>query len=140
MGARFESVFSFKSVAEEVAIGLEAAEFGGAFVKQAVRQGAGAVDGQLDFGGGFGLHGVERLREAGLDLAAAAETPEGAVDFIDEAGFERSGGGEGEEEIGFGLRVVLFLTGADEIGLGEEAVGSGVFGANGAAGFGARAG
>jgi hypothetical protein len=140
----------FESVVEEVAIGLEAAEFGGAFVKQAVRLGAGAVDGELEFGGGFGLHGVGRaggayvlltqgLQEGGLDLAAAAETPDGAVDFVDEAGFERAGGCEGGDEIGFGLRVVLFLTGADEIGLGEEAVGGGVFGAGRAAGFGARA-
>ena len=32
-----------------VAFGLEAAEFGGAFVEQAMGLGAGAVDGALDF-------------------------------------------------------------------------------------------
>jgi hypothetical protein len=141
----------FDSLVEEVALGLEAAEFGGAFVKQAVRLGAGAVDGELEFGGGRGLHGVRGvgcvgclrsygLEESGFDVAAAAETPEGAVDFVDEAGFERAGGCEGGDEVGFGLGVVVFLTGADEIGLGEEAVGGGVFGAGGAAGVGARAG
>ena len=38
--------------------GLEAAEFGGAFVKEAMDLGAGAVHGYLDFGLCFKLHGV----------------------------------------------------------------------------------
>ena len=61
-------------------------------------EGAGAVDGELEFGGGIELHGVGRTvvgfgsGKAFFDLAAAAETPDGAADFVEKIAFERSEG------------------------------------------------
>jgi hypothetical protein len=56
VGARWEVFVA------EVALGLELAEFGGAFVQEAVGLSAGPVDGVLEFGGGLVLHRVDRTR------------------------------------------------------------------------------
>ena len=80
-----------------LAPGLEFAKFRGAFVEQAMGLGAGAVDGLLGFFGVFvgSLHGVVQVgtrlvrdSEISLDFAAAAETPGGAADFVDQGVFE----------------------------------------------------
>jgi hypothetical protein len=127
----------------KVALGLELAEFGGAFVEHAMGLRAGAIYGILRSGCGFVLHGVVGLgglHEGGLDFAAAAETPEGPMDFVGETGFEDAGGGELIEEIGSVLFVERFFAGADEIAGGEEAVGGGVFGTRGFASIGTGSG
>ena len=126
----------------EVALGLELAELGDAFVEKAVGLGAGAIDRVLGSGGGCVLHGVSCAGgdEGGFDLAAAAQTPQGAMDFVGEIAFEDADGGELIEEIGSVLFVEGFFAGADEIAGGEEAVGGGVFGAGGFTGGGSRPG
>ena len=124
----------FEVFVAEVTFGLELAEFGGAFVEQTMGLGAGAVDGSLEFGRGFILHrvglgvGVEGCDEAFFDLAAAAETPHGAADFVDEIVFEDAGGGEVQAErvVEFGIEGLF--AGTDEVVGGEEAVFGGVFG------------
>ena len=110
---------------------------------------AGAVDGFLDaLGIGAGrFHGirdvvfsvVETEYQARFDLAAAAETPGGALDFFDEDFFEDADGGEFVEERGVERRVGALFAGADEVA-GEEAENDGVFGRPGAAFGGARSG
>jgi hypothetical protein len=124
-----------------LALGLEFAEFGGAFVEQAVGECSCTVDGELEAGGCFLLHRV-LLGWAGeifFDLAAAAEPPHGAADFVGEIEFEHAYGGEiGVESLGeFGVGGLL--VGADEVAGGEEAEGDGVLRGGGFTGFCARA-
>lgn len=123
------------------ALSLQGAEFGRAFVEEAVRLGTGAIDGELEFGGGFLLHWVRGnigcvRGERFLDLATAAETPCGSADFVYQIEFERAvrdqGGMEGFGEFGVGF----LFAGADKIVGGEEAVGDSVFGGCSFAGFG----
>ena len=131
-------------------LGLEFAEFGGAFVKQAVGLGTGAVDGVLNLVGAAveGLHRVvdvggvivESEQEACFDLAAAAETPCGAADFFHESVFEGADRGEFAFEIGLELGVVGFFFGTDEVAPGEEAEGDAVEGRGCFAFFGAGTG
>ena len=47
-----------KGFVAQLAFGLEFAEFGGAFVEEALVECAGAIDGELEFGLGFVAHGV----------------------------------------------------------------------------------
>jgi len=133
----------------EVGLGPEFAEFGCAFVKETVGEGSGAVYGPLDLlGVGVGgFHGVEDVPcavveaddEVGFDFAAAAETPHGAADFVDEIVFERTAGGEIGAEGFVELGVDIVFAGTDEVAGGEEAVGDGVLGGDGFAFFGAGA-
>ena len=135
---------------EELAFGLEPAEFGGRFEEQTMGLGAGAVDRVLDaFSVGVGdrfirtFHGigdvvltiVETEDQAGFDFAAAAETPGGALDFVDEDVFEDADGGEIVEEGCVEGRIGALFAWADEVA-GEEAESDGVFGGFGAARFG----
>jgi hypothetical protein len=123
-----------------LAFGLEFAEFGGAFVEEAMVEGAGAIDGELEFGLGFMAHGVGDWREVGVvgdeglfDFAAASETPHGAADFVDEVVFEDADGGEFGAKLFAEVAVVGFFAGADEVAGGVEAEGGGVQGGDGAA-------
>ena len=75
--------------AAEVALGLEGAEFGGAFVEQAVRKGTRAINGELDFGGRVALRGI-LVGEIFFHLAATAEAQDCSADFTDEIVFEHS--------------------------------------------------
>ena len=134
----------------ELALCLELAEFGGAFVEEAVGLGAGAIDGLLDLvGGGAGhFHGVEDVAatvvetddDVGFYLATTAKTPHGAMDLIHEIAFEWTGGREGIDEVGFGLGVNFFFAGADEIAVSKKAFGDRVFGGCRLARVGARSG
>ena len=122
----------------ELALGLEFAEFGGAFVEEAVGLGSGAVDRFLDFFGvgAHGFHGiedeasavVEPEHEVGFDFTAAVETPHGSADFGGEVVFEDALGGEIGVDglVEFGVKVLL--VGSDEVRGGEEAVFQGVLG------------
>jgi hypothetical protein len=132
------------------ALGLKPAEFGGAFVEQAMGLSAGAVYRLLDLVGleVVGFHGIENAggvgaaenhHEVGLYLTAAAETPHGAADFVDESVFEDGPGRVIFEKRVAEAGVIGFFTGPDEISRGEEAVGDGVFGARGFAFVSARA-
>jgi hypothetical protein len=122
----------------ELALGLEFAEFGGAFVEEAMGLGAGAVDGFLDFFrlGVHGFHGIEDEAsavvepedEVGFDFAAAAETPHGASDFVDQAVFEDALGGEVLADGLVEFDVEVLFVGSDEVRGGEEAVFQGVLG------------
>ena len=98
--------------------------------------GAGAVDGFLDSDGAFlgGFHGIEDVTlaivetddEVGFDLAAAAETPGGAMNFFDEDVFEETARGKLVDKAGVKGFVAFFFTGPDEVSR-EEAEGYGVF-------------
>ena len=68
-----------------------------------------------------------------FDFAAAAETPHGAADFVDEVVFEEADGGEFGAELFAEVAVVGFFVGADEVAGGVEAEGGGVAGGDGAA-------
>jgi metal-dependent amidase/aminoacylase/carboxypeptidase family protein len=57
-----------------------------------------------------------------FDVAAAAETPHGAADFVDEAFFEDADRAEFLHESSGELRVGEFLAWEDEVVEGEEAV------------------
>jgi len=135
------------SFAEEflgvVTLGLEAAEFGGAFVEEAVGLGPGAVYGALGlFGAGVvGFHRVifKGGEEIGFYRSAAAETPHGLADFIYEISFEEAYGGQFVQEFAVELAVGGLVGGANEIARCVEALLDAVFGARGLAGFGARA-
>jgi len=128
------------------AFGLEFAEFGGAFVEQTVGEGTGAVDGELEFGGGVGLHGVGgvvggfRSGETFFDLGAAAQTPRSATNFVEEIEFERAAGREVDLKFGGEFGPGGFFAGADEVAGGEEAESYGVSGRDCFAGFGDGAG
>jgi hypothetical protein len=112
-------------------MGLEEPEFGGAFVKETMGLGAGAVDGELDFGLGFVLHGVGGIfgREVFFDDAAATETPHSAAHLIDDVVFEEADRSEVMPEGCVEFVVEGLFAGADEIVEGKEAWGwLGVFG------------
>jgi hypothetical protein len=135
--------FSFEILKAQVTLGLEPAQFGDAPVEEAVALRAGAVDGELDRGGGFVLHGVgdgAGFDHGGFDFAAAAEAPHGAADFVDEVVFEaafwKKFGAEGLVE--FVIRGLF--TGTDEVFGGEEAMFGGVFGGGRFTGAGAGSG
>jgi len=134
----------------DLAIRLELAEFGGAFVEQAMSLSASAVDRFLNFFG-FGVggfHGIEDEPraivkaddEVRFDFAAAAETPHGSADFVDKIAFEDADRGEIAEEFGVEFIVGGLVGWPDEIAVGIESVGEAVFGRGGFARFGARAG
>jgi len=119
-------------------LGLEFAEFGGAFVKQAVGLGTGAVDGVLNLVGAA-VEGLQRVVDVGgviveseqetcFDLAAAAESPCGAPDFFHESIFESADRGEFSFEIGLEFGVVGFFRRTDKVAAGEETEGDAVEG------------
>ena len=66
----------------ELALGLEAAEFGEAFHVETISLIAGTVD------GGLGGVGVVAVVEVGFDYAATAETPGSGDDFDGEGVFD----------------------------------------------------
>jgi hypothetical protein len=115
-------------------LGLEFAEFGGAFVEEAMSQGTGAVYGELKAGSGFFLHRVLLCRagvegdEILFDLAAAAETPHGTADFVGEVEFERADGSEAFLEVLGEFGIGVLFVGADKVTGGKEAEGDGVLG------------
>ena len=99
-------------------LGLELAQFGGAFVEDAMGLSAGAIYGQLDFGRGFQLHGIEYgvgFEKAFFDPGAAAESPHGAADFLDEVVFEDAFGREILDEDCVDLGIESFFAGTDEV-------------------------
>jgi hypothetical protein len=102
------------------ALGLESAELGEGAADPVVGVGAGAVEG-----------GVVVDFAAGFEEAAAAETPGGAQDFVDEAVFEIAVGGEPLVEFGEGFVVLVLLVFADEVVGGEEAGFEGIAGGDG---------
>src|ERR1700730_13365454 len=98
--------------------------------------GAGTIDGSLMYFGVrvAGLHRVKDVAcavvetdgEVGFDFAAAAETPHGAADFVDEIDFEQADGSQfGVERFG-DVGVEGFFAGTDKVMFGEEAVDDGV--------------
>ena len=116
-----------------VALGLEAAEFGGVFVEEArgliAARGAmeswrfeWAVSGCMGSSGWAGWLGGEFA----FEFAAAGEAPHGSEDFFDEATFEHAFAGE------FGYCGILkvgvegLFFGEDVVAGGVEAGGSGV--------------
>jgi len=117
-----------------LALGLELAEFGGAFVEEAVREGAGAIDGELEFCGGFLVHRIVEIFEIAetfFNLATAAESPHDAADFVDEVEFEGAFGNEAFLEVPGEFGVGVVLVGPDEVAGGEEAKADGVLGGGG---------
>ena len=119
-----------------VALGLEAAEFGGRLIKKTAGLGAGTVDGGLAAVGGVVVEGGE----GGFGEAAAAEAPHGSEDFLDQAFFHQRDGAEFDLEGFFEIGVEGLFAGADQGAGGEEAGGEGVLGGDGFAFFGGGAG
>lgn len=117
-------------IAEE-ALGLEAAEFGGRFIKKTAGLGAGAVDGSLAAIGGVIVHGGH----GGFNVAAAAETPHGTQDLFDQVFFHEGGGAEFGVEGFFEFGIDCLLSRADMGAGSKEAGRNGVFGRSRLAGF-----
>ena len=130
----------------QLALGLEFTEFGGAFVEETLAECAGAIDGELEFDLSFVAHGVwdefgvGAVGDEGLfDFAAAAETPHGAADFVDEVVFEEADGGQFGAKLFGEVVVVGFFVGTDEVSGGVEAVSDSVLRGDGFTGFRTRA-
>ena len=114
--------------------------------------GSGAVNGELEFGGGFDLQrvrdggvrtvggGEAGFKHRGFGFGAAAETPHGAPDFFGETGFEGADRGEFAVEGFAEFGIVGFFAGPDEVTGGEETEFCRVFGGGGFAFFGAGSG
>jgi hypothetical protein len=115
---------------------LEAAEFGGRLVKKTAGLGAGAIDGELAAAGGVIIEGGE----GGFDEAAAAKTPHGSENFLDQVLFQEGSGAEFGVEGLFVHAIDGIFAGADEGAGGEEAGGEGVLRGGGLSCFGDRAG
>jgi hypothetical protein len=94
-----------------LAIGLEAAKFSGAFVEETMGLVAGFIHRQLGFREVFGAGGSQRF----FDEAAAAETPGGPADFVEESFFENACGGEVVAEGFVEFGVELLFAGTDEV-------------------------
>ena len=111
------------------AFGLEFAEFGCAFVEEAMGLRSGSIHGELEAGFGVALHRIFRHSgERFFDLGAAAEAPHGSSDFVGEVLFENAGRGQFGLEILSEFVVYRLFAGADEVADGEEAEGDGVLG------------
>ena len=104
-------------------------------MEQAMGLVAGTVDGELEFGLRFDLHGVgdSFARFAGdvkacFGYAATVETPHGSADFVDEGALEDAYRGKVLGEFGVEFGPGGLVGWSDEVVGGEEAFGNGVFG------------
>jgi hypothetical protein len=146
-GGRIGGVF--EHCGAELALGLEAAEFGEGAAEEVVSLGAGAIDGELEAAGGvIGFHGIEGAGvsgdlghaggHAGFNGGAAAEAPGCSDDGFGEGVFEGAIGIQFGVQGGAVCGVLFVFVGTDEVAGGEEAFCGGVAGGSIFAGLGAR--
>ena len=113
--------FPIKELVAELALGLDAAQFGDGAVEESMGLGTGAVDGLLlrvvEHGIGFA---VRDAVHGGFDDATAAKTPGGVDDFGGESVLDGTFGREVYFEAGAEFRVEVVLFGADEVAAGVE--------------------
>ena len=113
--------FPIKELVAELAFGLDAAQFGGGSMEEAMGLGAGAVHRLLlrviEHGVGFA---VRDTVHACFDDGAAAKTPGSVDDFGGKRLFDGAFGYEVYFEAGAEFRIETLLLGADEVAAGVE--------------------